>query len=337
MSSAYRIGDLTLDVGRQELLRGEEPIHLGPLSYRLLLTLIEAAPNVVSHDALADAVWEGRAVSPETISQRAKLLRVALGDDAHAPRYIELLRGRGYRLIPPVLSVPAARVARAPGIRVIGIVAAVALAVTTLLWRLSGPESPLQAGPSIAVLPFADMSPRQGQKYFADGVAEEILNLLASTTALKVTARTSSFSFKSEDADIPTIAEKLNVSHVLQGSVRRSENRVRVAVQLVAGADGTHLWSESYDRELRDVLRLQNEIATSVAAALEANLFERGSSHLQPTHVKPEAFDAFLRGRQQMQIVAGQTLAEAEQQFKRSIEIDPMFVPAYSSLGLVYA
>ena len=336
MSSAYRIGDLILDVGRQELRRGENPIHLGPLSYRLLLALVDAAPNVVIYDALADAVWDGRAVSPETISQRAKLLREALGDDAHAPRYIELLRGRGYRLIPPVLPVPAAKVARVPGIRIIGIGAAIALAVATLLWRLSAPEAPHQAALSIAVLPFADMSPGQDQKYFADGVAEEILNLLASTTALKVTARTSSFSFKSQNADIPTIAEKLNVSHVLQGSVRRSENSVRVAVQLVAGADGTHLWSESYDRELRDVLQLQNEIATSVAAALQANLFERGTSRLQPTRVKPEAFDAFLRGRQQMQIVAGQTLAEAERHFKRSIEIDPAFVPAYRSLGLVY-
>lgn len=337
MSSVYRIGDLVLDAGRQELRRGGEPIHLGPLSYRLLLALIEAAPEVVSHDALAVAVWDGRVVSPETVSQRAKLLRQAIGDDAHAPRYIQLLRGRGYRLIPPVVPIPGGKAVRRPHIRAIAITASLGLAAAALVWRLSAPEPPAQTNPSIAVLPFADMSPGQDQEYFADGIAEEILNLLSSTTSLKVTARTSSFSFRNKDADVPTIAEKLNVSYLLQGSVRRSENRVRVAVQLVAGTDGAQLWSESYDGELRDVLRLQNEIATSVASALEVNLFGRGSSGWPATaRVKPEAFDEYLRGRRHMQIVAGPTLAAAERHLKRSIEIDPAFVPAYSSLGLVY-
>ncbi len=337
MSSVYRIGDLTLDAGRQELRRGEKPIHLGPLSYRLLLALIDAAPNVISHDALADAVWRGRAVSPETISQRVKLLRAAIGDNAHDPRYIELHRGRGYRLIPPVVPVPTEKSAKRPGIRAIGIGAAVGLAAAALIGWLSGPEPAPQPSPSIAVLPFADMSRGQDQEYFADGIAEEILNLLSATNSLKVTARMSSFSFKNKNADIPTIADKLNVSYVLQCSVRRSENRVRVAVQLVAGADGTHLWSESYDRELRDVLQLQNEIATAVAAALEVSLLGHGSSaQPTPTPVKHAAFDAYLRGRRHMQIVAGPTLAAAERHLKRSIEIDPAFVPAYSSLGLVY-
>jgi TolB-like protein len=178
------------------------------------------------------------------------------------------------------------------------------------------------------------MSPGQDQEYFADGIAEEILNLLSRMTPLKVIARTSSFSFRNQNADIATIAEKLNVSHVLEGSVRRSEDRVRIAVQLIAAADGTHLWSESYDRELRDVLQLQNEIATSVAAALEVNLLGRGPSIGPAKPVKPEAFDAYLRGRQQMQNV--DALAEAERNFERAITIDPWFVNAYSSLGLVY-
>lgn len=337
MSSVYRVGNLILDAGRQELRRGAKPIHLGPLSYRLLLALIDAAPNVVSHDALADTVWGGRAVSPETISQRAKLLREALGDDAHHPRYIELLRGRGYRLIPPVVPVSSEKAAKRIGIRAIGVGAVLSLAAAALLWRLSGPESSPQPSPSIAVLPFADMSPGQDQEYFADGIAEEILNLLSSTTSLEVTARTSSFSFKDKSADIATIAEKLNVSYVLEGSVRKSENRVRVSVQLVAGADGTHLWSKSYDRELRDVLQLQNEVATSVAAALELNLFGHGpSGQPAPTSVKPDAFDAYLRGRQQIQIISRRTLTEADRYLQRSIGIDPAFLPAYSSLGLVY-
>jgi TolB-like protein/DNA-binding winged helix-turn-helix (wHTH) protein/Tfp pilus assembly protein PilF len=336
MTSVYRIGDLVLDTGRQELRRGAEPIHLGPLSYRLLLALVEAAPNVVSHDALANAVWDGRPVSPETISQRAKLLREAIGDDAHHPRYVELLRGRGYRLIPPVAQAVAETATRPPGLRAMGIGALLTFAAAALIWWQFGPEPAPPPSPSIAVLPFANMSPGQDQEYFADGIAEEILNLLSRMTPLKVIARTSSFSFKGKNADIPTIAAKLDVSYVLQGSVRRSENHVRVAVQLVAGADGTHLWSESYDRELRDILQLQNEIATSVAAALEVNLFGRGPSIGPAKPVKPEAFDAFLRGRQLMQVISVEGLAEAERNFKRAIEIEPTFVRAYSSLGLVY-
>lgn len=334
MPSVYRIGDLILDTGRQELRRGAEPIHLGPLSYRLLLALVEGAPNVVSHDALADAVWGGRAVSPETIVQRARLLREAIGDDAHNPRYVELLRGRGYRLIPPVVPDAADKNSRLPAVLVPGLAALLALAATAWLWWQSAPEPVVPQSPSIAVLPFTDMSPVQDQQYFSDGIAEEILNLLSDTTSLKVTARTSSFSFRNQNADIATIAERLGVSHVLEGSVRRSENRVRVAVQLVAAVDGTHVWSETYDRELRDVLQLQNEIATSVATALEVNLLGQSVSDQPATQVSPEAFDAYLKGRQQMQTL--HTLADAEQNFEHAIEIEPGFVNAYSSLGLVY-
>src|SRR5690606_309697 len=115
MSSVYQIEDLVLDTGRQQLTSGGASIHLGPLSYRFLLALVEAAPDVVSHDALAATVWYGRVVSPETIIQRGKLLRDALGDDPQQPRYLEVLRGRGYRLIPPVVPLPVAeRPARLP-------------------------------------------------------------------------------------------------------------------------------------------------------------------------------------------------------------------------------
>ena len=339
MASVYRIGDLTLDAGRQELCRGDEPIRLGALSYRFLLALTEAAPDVVSHDALARAVWDGRAVSPETISQRGKMLRAAIGDDAHDRRYIESLRGRGYRLIPPVITTVRRDARRPLGLRGIGIAAVLALAAATLLLRFAGPakEPPARPIPSIAVLPFADMSPGQDQRYFADGMSEEILNLLSRTTSLNVIARTSAFSFRDQNADIATIAGKLNVSHVLEGSVRRSEDRVRISVQLIAASDGTHLWSESYDGELRNVLQLQHEIAASVAAALEFNLLGRASpARPTATRVNPEAFDAYLRGRQQMRFIGPRTNAEAERYFKRSIEIDPAFLPAYSSLGMVY-
>jgi TolB-like protein/DNA-binding winged helix-turn-helix (wHTH) protein/Tfp pilus assembly protein PilF len=339
MSSQIRIGDLTLDTGRRLLLCGTEPIQLGPLTYRLLLALVEAAPNIATHEELIDSVWGGRDASPETISQRVKLLRDAISDDAANPRYIQLVRGQGYRLMPPVKVLPAGPAERHWNKTVVGtsIGLIVVVAVAAYFWFAAAPSGTPQAINSIAVLPFVDMSPEQDQAYFADGISQEILNLLAKTTTLRVIARTSSFSFKGQKADIATIAETLNVAHVLEGSVRKSGNRVRITVQLVDTATSRHLWSASYDRELGDILALQAEIATSVAAALEANLL--GQSAAEPSVAKavnPEAFDLYLRGLQQINVYSHASLVRAEQFFKRSISHDPDFVRAYYGLGLAY-
>jgi TolB-like protein len=338
MPSICRFADLTLDPGRQELRRAGEPVHLGPLTYRLLLALVERAPNLVTHDALAEAVWGGRAVSPETIGQRVKLLRDAIGDNSHEPRYIELLRGRGYRLIPPVAMELTQAAGEPQGARRIGIAAMIALASAGLVWLASSTDPVPRPGLSIAVLPFADMSPQQDQEYLADGIAAEILNLLSRSTPMKVTAQTSSFSFKGQNADVAKIAQTLNVSYVLEGSVRKSGTRIRINAQLVSAADGIHVWSDKYDREIRDVLGLQEEIASSVAAALETNLIgEDPRVGAAPKQVNPEAFTAYLRGEQQLQQLKSEaSLAEAARYFEKSIEIDPSFLPAHNSLGLIY-
>src|SRR5690606_37806548 len=142
------------------------------------------------------------------------------------------------------------------------------------------------------------------------------------------------FAFKDGNADIDTIAKKLDVTHLIEGSVRRSEDRVRVSVQLIGAADGAHLWSQSYDRQARDILRLQHEIAAAIAAALEVELLGRTSpARSAVTRVNPEAFDAYLRGRQQMQM---HNYAEAENHLKQALDLDPEFLPAYGNLGLVY-
>ena len=337
MPRIYRVGELTLDAGRQEVRCGAQRVHVGELTYRLLLALIEAAPNVITHDELAKAVWDGRAVSNETISQRIKLLREAIGDDPHQPRYIEMLRGRGYRLIPPV--VPAAdKAASRPRILAIGIGAVSALlVVTALLWRQSGLEPAGQSNPSIAVLPFTDMSPGHDQEYLADGIAAEILNLLSRSTPLKVIAQTSSFSFKGQNADVKMIAQKLNVSYVLEGSVRESGGRIRINAHLVSASDGMQVWSDTYDRDIRDVLTLQREVASSVAAALETNLTgDDRQVGAAPKQVKPDSFTAYLRGEQQLRMPSDASMAEAVRYFEKSIEIDPSFLPAYNSLGLIY-
>lgn len=335
MPSIIRIGNLTLDTGRQRLTDGTVPIHLGPLTYRLLMALVEAAPNVAGHDDLARAVWDGRPVSPETVSQRVKLLRDAIGDRAGDPRYVELVRGRGYRLLPRVEAVEPAD-ARRPrqhslwvAAAAIPIVAAVLLIRTCVTPEVASPPSP-----SLAVLPFADMSPGQDHEYLADGMAEEILNALSRSTSLPVIARTSSFSFKDRNDDVEAIAKQLGVSHIIEGSVRRSADRIRVMVQLVSAADRTHVWSAGYDRDLVDVLQLQDEIARSVAAALEVELLgPAAAAHAPRPQVDPEAYDLYLRGRQRLRSFQ---LGEAEQYLDQSLAIDPDFIPAYRALGEAY-
>ena len=260
MSSRFRIGDLTLDTGQRLLLRDSKPIPLGRLTYRLLLTLVEAAPNMVSHDELIDSVWGGRSVSPETISQRIKLLRDALSDDPHNPRYLELVRGQGYRLLPRVEVLPNESPARHRPRWLVPIGTAISLAAAAAIgfWIVTAQTDAVRESTSIAVLPFADLSPARDQQYLADGIAEEILNLLSKATTLRVIARTSSFSFRGKEADVRRIAEALGVTHVLEGSVRKEGDRIRVTVRLVDASDGSRLWSESYDQEVGQVLAIAN-------------------------------------------------------------------------------
>jgi TolB-like protein/DNA-binding winged helix-turn-helix (wHTH) protein len=339
MSSVYSIADITLDAGRQLVSRDGERIALGALTYKLLLLLVSKAPALVTHDDIADAVWDGRAVSPETVKQRVKLLRDALGDDPKEPRYIEVARGQGYRLVPRVeqqgekaSGTPGPRW-RIPALTGLAVVAAVSIVVWMFWPRGESTSEP----PSIAVLPFVDTSPEQDDDYFAQGLAEDILNLLSKSTSLKVMARTSSFQFKGQDADVAKVANALHVSHVLEGSVRKSGDHVHVSVQLVEASDSTEVWSNSYDEDVGDILMLQAQIATSVAGSLKAELLGTPASVSGSARpVNPQAFDLYLRGQQELRAFTAASLATAEGYFKRAIELDPDFIPSYYRLGLVY-
>jgi adenylate cyclase len=213
-----------------------------------------------------------------------------------------------------------------------------------LAWWASAPRAPEPAAleqsiatlpNSIAVLPFADMSPARDQEHFGDGMAEEILNLLAQSPELKVIARTSSFSFKGAPVDIATIAAQLGVSHVLEGSVRTAGGQVRVTAQLVSAHDSAHLWSQTYDRELDDIFQVQTEIAAAVAAMLRAKLLptpsrERGRPH------DARAYEHFLRGRFLFNRRGPGDVERAREQFEASIAIDPEYAPAWAALAGVF-
>jgi serine/threonine protein kinase/Tfp pilus assembly protein PilF len=216
---------------------------------------------------------------------------------------------------------PSARFANAEELRV-------ALEQVTPL--AAGAAKPADQQPSIAVLPFANMSADKENEYFSDGLAEEILNLLAKIPGLKVIARTSSFSFRGKEQDIRKIAETLGVSNVLEGSVRRAGNRLRVTAQLIHAADGTHLWSERYDRDMTDIFAIQDEIGQAISEALQVRLAPRA----RPVNI--EAYQNYLKGMYYLARPVPESLAKAKECFEQALAIDPNYAPAYSGLALYY-
>jgi len=186
---------------------------------------------------------------------------------------------------------------------------------------------------TIAVLPFVNMSDDASNEYFSDGVSEEILNLLAQVRELRVTSRSSAFSFKGQNLDVPTMAARLNVAHILEGSVRKSGNQLRITTQLIEVETDTHLWSETYDRELENIFAIQDEIAAAVVDALKITLLgEKPKS----TETNPEAYALFLQARHFTNRYTVESFEQAETLLKQALEIDPGFAPAWTELGYVY-
>jgi serine/threonine-protein kinase len=186
---------------------------------------------------------------------------------------------------------------------------------------------------SIAVLPFVNMSPDPQQEYFSDGLAEDIINALVQVSGLKVIAGTSAFAFKGQNTDVRRIAETLGVAHVLEGSVRKASNRIRVTAQLISAADGAHLWSQRYDRDLVDVFEVQDEIAGAITSALRVKL--GGVRALYAPH--PAAHELLLKGRYQFVKMTPESVALAREYFSKAVDIDRGYAAAHAALGACYA
>ena len=183
---------------------------------------------------------------------------------------------------------------------------------------------------SIAVLPFINMSADPEQEYFSDGISEELLNLLAKIPELRVISRSSAFSFKGKDIPIPTVAEQLNVAHVLEGSVRKVGNRVRITAQLIEARSDTHLWSETYDRTLDNIFATQDEIAGTVVAALKLTLL--GDAPMAE-EIDPQAYTLYLQARYILNTSESNQFEQAEQKLRQALEMEPAFMPALWELG----
>jgi TolB-like protein len=185
------------------------------------------------------------------------------------------------------------------------------------------------------VLPFVNMSSDKEQEYFSDGLSEELLNLLAQVPELRVIARTSSFSFKGKQADVAEIAARLNVAHILEGSVRKSGDRLRITAQLIRATDGTHLWSQRYDRQLIDVFEVQDEIAAAVVDRLKSTLLDAELPSRRSTAGNVEAYDLYLRARHLFDQHTEDGMTKAVDYYRQALTLDPKFADAWAGLAEV--
>jgi TolB-like protein/Tfp pilus assembly protein PilF/DNA-binding winged helix-turn-helix (wHTH) protein len=378
--TGYRVGDLLIDVGRQQVTRAAVELPLSQLSFQLLLALTRAAPNLLTFDQIMERVWPGLVVSPETVSQRVKLVRDALGDDSQSPRYIAGVRGRGYRMVAQVTpfspadssapntgapaqshqdGVPSLEPAPPPGRKqpdlrrvlttvATGLVIVVLAIGASILTRYLDRPHEQQSAPTpqstqsvlvqqpktIAVLPLVDLSPGGGNEYIGDGLAEELSTRLARIPGLRVASQTSAFAYKGSHADIRSIGRALGVRHVLEGSVRREGDHIRVTADLVDAASGYHVWSQSYDRNWQDLLVIEDDLSRSIIGTLQVVLSSDLAQHIgQPPTARIAAFDEYLAGIAKLrQPTTPETLDTAEEMFHDALAIDPGFAPAYAGL-----
>jgi TolB-like protein/cytochrome c-type biogenesis protein CcmH/NrfG len=251
----YVFEDCVLDTGRRELRRGADLVAVEPQVFDLLVYLIQNRERVVSKDDLLACVWHGRIVSESALGARINAARAALGDSGEAQRFIRTLHRRGLRFVGAV---------REDHRRT-----ETSSAIGEDIAR-SAPSLP--DGPSLAVLPFANMTDDPDQAHFADGVSEDLITGLARIRWLFVIARNSSFVYRQRAVDVREVSRELGVRYVLEGSVRRAGSRLRISAQLIDAVTGRHHWAERYDRELGDIFVVQDEITRSVAAAIEPEL-----------------------------------------------------------------
>jgi TolB-like protein/DNA-binding winged helix-turn-helix (wHTH) protein/Flp pilus assembly protein TadD len=360
----YEFSDLTLDLDRRLLTRGGQPIKLTKLSFKVLQALVQAAPALISHDDLIDQVWgPRRVITPDNLSQRMKTLRQSLGDDPNQPIYIEGVRGEGYRLVPEV-KIQSAQTSSRPSRQTLSsrllvslVVLALALGYIAFDKFVLDPvedeqlaQSAHQEGRtaaltelhddnSIAVLPFDNRSSREEDRFFTDGMHDDLLAAIAKIGSIKVISRTSVMEYRDTTKKIPQIAQELGVEHILEGGIQRAGDQVRINVQLIDAATDEHLWAEIYDRELTaaNLFAVQSEIAKKIAEALQAELTtdEQRRIDARPTD-NLQAYELYLRGRYLWQRRGDQNIRHAITLFEQATELDPQFARAWSSLAATH-
>ena len=359
-SRVFQVGDFRVDPMADEISRGGAMVKLEPRCMALLIYLSEHAGQVLSVEDILDHVWKDVVVNPDSVYQAVATLRRLLEDDAKSPKYIANVVRRGYRLIAQVTATsavpstqpPAPDLPRpvVPGLQppvtksrlgfVLALMSFAAVGVAAALWiwyRAHASDAAAGAAASVtensvAVLPFLDLSERKDEGFFADGISDELINVLSRQPEIRVPARTSSFYFKDRPQKVAEIAHSLNVRYLLEGSVRKSGDTLRVSAQLIRADSGFNIWSQTYDRPLTDVFKLQDEIAAAVVSSLATSILTHELS-APPASVNPAAYTLYLKARMLAQGGASDDYDSAEKAVQQALTIDPGFPLGWALLA----
>jgi len=333
-----------IDIESNRIARAGVEQRLEPRSMELLVYLAQRPGQVVSRAEIEDQVWQGRVVSYEALSGSIAKIRKAFGDTGRRHRIIETIPKSGYRLIASALASDPApdlmpEVAdSAPAVnknpkRIPAVAMLLAIVVGIAWWQpWIEPDTP-----SIAVLPFTNMSGDPEQAYFADGLTDDLITDLSKISGLFVIARNSTFVFKNKPVSIRQVADELGVSHVLEGSVQRSGNQVRINAQLIDTDSEGHLWAQRYDGKLDDVFDMRDKIVRQITRELSVELVDQELASLKRVETNsPEAYDLLLRGQDYYRIYTPDSLVKAIPYLENAIELDPDFARAHAQLAAVY-
>lgn len=325
---AYLFGNCRLDRQTLELHVNGQAQSIEPLVFSLLCFLVENHDRFVSKGEILEQVWHGRVVSDSALSSQIKAARKAIGDDGRSQRLIRTIHGKGFRFIGEV------RVLRVD-----------ANPVSAVGQRAAPPKQntepemealALPDKPSIAVLPFENMSEDPTQEFFSDGLTEDIISLLSRIRWMFVIARNSTFAYKHQSRNVTQIGRELGVQYVLEGSVRKAGDRIRVNAQLIDAETDSHIWAERYDRKLIDIFDLQDDLSAAIIAETSAELAgsERQKAHRDPSpHL--DAWELYQRGMWHFYKHSTEDLAEGQRLFQSAIDRAPEFGNAYAALALI--
>jgi TolB-like protein/tetratricopeptide (TPR) repeat protein len=315
----YLFEQFTIDTGQYQLSLEGNPVPVEPLAFDLLVYLIENRERVVGRDELLENLWKGKVVTDAALAARLKDVRKALGDSGSKQEFVKTVHGRGYQFIAPI--VESGKVDP----------------MLTVEKIITGHNLDIPAKPSIAVLPLQNVSEDIEAEYFSDGVSDGIVNGLTRFRDLFVMGRSSSFSFRDKPVDTPEIGRQLGVRYVVQGVVRKLGERVRVSVELVDAETGQNLWSDHYDRELKDVFVVEDEVAQAIVATLVTQV-EDAVIHQTKSRAPEnlEAYEWLLQGNRFVESGGKENLLEARRMYQQALALDPNFSAAYAGLSKSY-
>ncbi len=327
----YLFEDCSLDGDRRELRRGSALVPIAPKAFDLLEFLVRHRDRVISKDELIEAVWEGRIVSDSALTTRLNEARTAIGDTGENQRLIKTLARTGVRFVGAVTEQLASRTPPPPS-------EAKAQPEVARPTEATGKALSVPDKPSVAVLPFANMSGDPEQEYFADGIVEDITTALSRFPGLFVIARNSSFAYKGRASDVRQVGADLGVRYVLEGSVRKHAKRVRITGQLINATNGVHLWADRFEGELEDIFELQDRVTTAVVGAIAPKIEQAEIERARLKNTENlDAYDYYLRGRASFHQYTEAGVADALDLFRVAIRSDPAFAAAYGMAAMCYA